>query len=438
MVAQISALPPSPIRGEDPADFNDKADALVGALPGFVTQANTLATEVNSKAAAASSAASTATTKAAEAAAWAATAVASAPAYDSGSTYDFPNLVAFLIDGQTYRAMGPVAVGEAPSIAPAKWVKVTHSGVPDDQSVSSPKMSPGGPAWTVDGDLTAVRDVLATRDIHAGGDQEFGGDAARTVHVVFKSGSELQYNRSTDAFSLIIGGNVVFNVTSSGEMTGKDGQRVGMFYPSGSALPTSDIGVIWHADYNSWMTWQIFSANGASYTGYASVNVGRMIPDSQPTPRTGSIKVGSMNVSKTAQVRLWNWALHNNVVVPVINWTVGMNAYADNGDGTFRTPDLRAYWSRIWDDSSGRDSGRSFTSGQLDAIQNITGSFNGIMGGGLAASGAFSVPLTYNNQISSATIGGQPSGVTFDASRVARTATETRVVNFNQLGSIQC
>lgn len=57
----ISALPPSPSRLDAPDVFSDKADAFLGALPAFVTQANALQTDVNSKQSAAATSATTAT-----------------------------------------------------------------------------------------------------------------------------------------------------------------------------------------------------------------------------------------------------------------------------------------------------------------------------------------------------------------------------------------
>lgn len=63
----ISALPTPPSRSDSPQDFSDRADALLGALPGFVTEANALQSDVNAKEASASSYATIATDKAAEA-----------------------------------------------------------------------------------------------------------------------------------------------------------------------------------------------------------------------------------------------------------------------------------------------------------------------------------------------------------------------------------
>lgn len=69
----ITLLPTPPSR-QDPANFNVRADAFLGALPTFGTEANSLATDVNNKqvtasnaATTATNAASTATTKAGEA-----------------------------------------------------------------------------------------------------------------------------------------------------------------------------------------------------------------------------------------------------------------------------------------------------------------------------------------------------------------------------------
>lgn len=62
----ITALPTPPSR-DDPANFSSRADAFLGALPAFGTEANALASDVTTKQSTASTAATTATTKAAEA-----------------------------------------------------------------------------------------------------------------------------------------------------------------------------------------------------------------------------------------------------------------------------------------------------------------------------------------------------------------------------------
>jgi hypothetical protein len=59
----ITALPTPPSRS-DPANFADRGDAFLGALPTFQSEANALATDVNAKQITASNAATTATTQA--------------------------------------------------------------------------------------------------------------------------------------------------------------------------------------------------------------------------------------------------------------------------------------------------------------------------------------------------------------------------------------
>lgn len=85
----ISALPTPPSRASSPATFSADADAFLGALPTFRTEANALETNVNSKEVIASAAATTATnqaniatTKASEAATSATNAAASYDQFD--------------------------------------------------------------------------------------------------------------------------------------------------------------------------------------------------------------------------------------------------------------------------------------------------------------------------------------------------------------------
>lgn len=59
----ITALPTPPSR-DDPTNFATRADAFLGALPTFATEANALQTDVNAKQSTASTAATTATTQA--------------------------------------------------------------------------------------------------------------------------------------------------------------------------------------------------------------------------------------------------------------------------------------------------------------------------------------------------------------------------------------
>jgi len=151
------------------------------------------------------------------------------------------------------------------------------------------------------------------------------------------------------------------------------------FFTSGEALPTSNVGPIWHDDYNSLMTWQSFTANGASYTGYASQFVGRIEMDTQPTARTGYKRVGSetLALSRSQFSALRAWGLHNGRFVAVGVWQAGTLLMADNADGvTFRAFDVRGEFPRFWDDGRGVDVGRVFGSWEADQNQSHTHLFN--------------------------------------------------------------
>ncbi|MDP4569816.1 phage tail protein [Pseudomonas sp. LPH60] len=96
----------------------------------------------------------------------------------------------------------------------------------------------------------------------------------------------------------------------------------------------------------------------------------------------------------------------------------------DEGAGNFRLPESRGEFLRGWDHGRGVDLGRAVGSYQLDALQNITGSV-ATDGVNVSPIGVFGsqpgIP-----QVSSPTIDSSTSLLTFDASRVVRTSTETR------------
>ena len=101
-------------------------------------------------------------------------------------------------------------------------------------------------------------------------------------------------------------------------------------------------------------------------------------------------------------------------------------------------PEMRGEFLRIWDDGRGVDAGRALLSAQLDALQNITGSFSAATAGVAQLSvfvnggvGAF-YPGTQTTSPPNATAttgNDRVSTMYFDAGRVARTSTETRSRN---------
>ncbi|MCK9799756.1 tail fiber protein [Pseudomonas sp. MAFF 302030] len=99
--------------------------------------------------------------------------------------------------------------------------------------------------------------------------------------------------------------------------------------------------------------------------------------------------------------------------------------------GVFRLPESRGEFLRGWDHGLGVDAGREIGSSQLDALQNLTGSVGRVIPLGkpeLDGLGVFEIGATANSQ-AGGTTGAALKHASFDASRVARTSTETRPRN---------
>lgn len=107
---------------------------------------------------------------------------------------------------------------------------------------------------------------------------------------------------------------------------------------------------------------------------------------------------------------------------------------AGDGATTFNIPDARGRFPRGFDDGAGRDPGRVFGTYQLDALQQMTGTLTSGGGrGGFANAGNTGVFGGQGTTAAGHSDGTNLTGyrdIAFDASLVARTAAETRVVNF--------
>lgn len=118
MTALITALPDPPSRA-DPSTFSDKSDALLGALPTFVTETNAVAVEINgsviSSAAYAAEAQVSAVTAAANAA------LAGATAWVSGTSYSIGDARYSLVNFQVYRRKTAGAGTTDPALDPSVW-----------------------------------------------------------------------------------------------------------------------------------------------------------------------------------------------------------------------------------------------------------------------------------------------------------------------------
>lgn len=127
---------------------------------------------------------------------------------------------------------------------------------------------------------------------------------------------------------------------------------------------------------------------------------------------------------------------------------VGMEGGWTSADGaaTFRGPDGRSEFMRVLDSGRGIDAGRVAGSLQSDALENVSGSilsrpFSGGAGAITGGSGPFwtsgSAGAPGASLIASAQGSGNLDVTTFDLSRVARTANETRSRNLAYPGRIK-
>jgi hypothetical protein len=118
----ITPLPTPPSR-DDPTNFATRADAFLGALPDFATEANALAVDVNADAVAAAADAADAI-----AAAAAATAAANATKWISGTTYTEGAVVWSPITYLTYRRKSTGGGTTDPSADGTNWAQAAGTG----------------------------------------------------------------------------------------------------------------------------------------------------------------------------------------------------------------------------------------------------------------------------------------------------------------------
>lgn len=137
--------------------------------------------------------------------------------------------------------------------------------------------------------------------------------------------------------------------------------------------------------------------------GLPSTQTGDIQFSMSPTPKAGEIKINGAELSRTTYARLWAWAQANSVVVNEVSWSPGNTGAFSRGDGstTFRIPDFRGEFPRIFDEGRGVDSGRVFGTSQSDALKShshntgyYAANIPGYPNTGMIGSGDESAPIT--------------------------------------------
>lgn len=169
----------------------------------------------------------------------------------------------------------------------------------------------------------------------------------------------------------------------------------------------------------------------ATHGIYRAVECGQLAIHTAPTAKPGTVKANGGVLSKAAYAGLWSQAQDDGLVVTAGNWLAGNWRYEDVDEETFRVPDVRGEFLRMWDDGRGVDTARAFGSHQMDALQNITGTvFNAFTHAnmGYNTTGAFigSNNVGLNSNIVSGGNNDYAYTLDFDASNVVRAAAETR------------
>ncbi|MEM5794749.1 MAG: tail fiber protein [Bacillota bacterium] len=190
-------------------------------------------------------------------------------------------------------------------------------------------------------------------------------------------------------------------------------------------------------------TWKAKGATTAKYVSYTPSGIltatdiqnaiGQIMSMLIPA---GAVQPFAMSVAPAGWLKC-NGAAVSRTTYAALFTAIGTTFGAGNGSTTFNLPDLRGEFIRGYDDSRGVDSGRVIGSSQTDQIQNITGSISSLIGYTPSATGAFNWIYRGNCSFAGYEAGHHSGTFSIDASRVARTGTETRPRNIALLYCIK-
>ncbi|CAN0622131.1 protein of unknown function [Burkholderia multivorans] len=130
-------------------------------------------------------------------------------------------------------------------------------------------------------------------------------------------------------------------------------------------LPTKNVGPVMVAEVGEIWTW----SESAHFTGYRSQLCGDPLFSARAAPLVQHLDAVGGSVSKAAYPGLWGWAQDQALVVTAASWVAGAHNFVDNGDGTFRLPDLRNQFFRAIGTNADTANARALGSGQIDALR---------------------------------------------------------------------
>lgn len=214
----ITALPTPPSR-QDPTNFNDRADAFLGALPTFATEANTLQTDVNAKQVAAALSESNAAASATSAAA-----TAGVVKWVSGTTYANGAAVFSAVNYLTYRRKTASGSGTTdPSLDTTNYALVVGTGdvsTSGNQTINGDKQFTGTTSFS--GAISATSATFSGRVLVANGSAAapslgFSSDGSTDTGFYWLSDGTFGFtNNGVASGTIATGGNLtmVGNVTA--------------------------------------------------------------------------------------------------------------------------------------------------------------------------------------------------------------------------------
>ena len=199
-----------------------------------------------------------------------------------------------------------------------------------------------------------------------------------------------------------------------------------------NSIPTSYVVDVIYVKGIGILEWRQFG----SWSGYATLDIGQYIPDTDPDVRTMTIDAVGDTYSKAEFPGLWAWAQAKGKVVPAANWNSKTLNFVDLGT-SFRVPDMRDVFIRATGTDADNANARTLGSTQSDAIRNITGSLNQrVFSSDEYLVGHVRSALFDTSREESVGSLPTPTGpekqrvrLTFDASNVVPTSTENRPVN---------